>query len=349
MDKNAKIYVAGHRGMVGSALCQQLDKAGYHNRIVRTHQELDLTRQQAVEDFFAQERPDYVFLAAARVGGILANSTYTADFIMQNILIAANVIQSSYTFGVKKLLNLGSTCIYPKLAPQPLKEESLLSGYLEPTNEAYALAKISAIKMCRYYNQQYGTNFLSVMPTNLYGCNDNYNFEGSHLLPAFIRKFHLGKLLREGDLAAVQADLQRWGTPQHASSGGTDVVEDLATIGVTDKFVTLWGSGTPFRELLYAADLAQACVFLMEKFDARHLGEFVNIGTGEDLAIREIAGQVRKIVGYEGDIFWDLSKPDGTPRKLADVTRVNALGWKAETSLSAGVALAYQDYLTHKG
>lgn len=345
MDRTASIFVAGHRGMVGSALCRRLESDGYNRVIVRRHAELDLTRQSDTEAFFERERPEYVFLSAAKVGGILANSTYTADFIYQNIMIAANVVQASHRFGVKKLLNLGSTCIYPKLAPQPLKEESLLSGYLEPTNEAYAVAKISAIKLCRYFNAQHGTNFMSVMPTNLYGTNDNYNFEGSHLLPAFIRKFHLAKLLRNGELAAIRADLSRRGTPAAYKGPADDIPAMLRTVGITADSLTLWGSGAPYRELLYADDLADACVFLMQRYDAAQVGEFVNIGTGQDQQIRAIAELVRETVGFAGEIRWDVSKPDGTPKKLSDVTRLKALGWQAKTSLREGIALAYQDYL----
>ena len=345
MDKNSKIFIAGHRGMVGSAIHRRLSACGYTHVIVRTHKELDLTRQKDTEDFFDREKPACVFLTAARVGGILANSTYTADFIYQNIMIAANVVHASYKSGVKKLLNLGSTCIYPKLAPQPLKEESLLAGYLEPTNEAYAIAKISAIKLCRYYNEQYRTNFMSVMPTNLYGINDNYSLEGAHLLPAFIRKFHLAKLLRKNDLGAIKDDLRRRGAPAAFKGPADDVTGALACVGVTAESLTLWGSGTPYRELLYADDLAEACVFLMERYDAVRIGEFVNLGTGEDMQIRDIAGLVRDVVGFEGEVRWDASKPDGTPKKLADVSRVNALGWKARTALRDGIMLAYKDYL----
>jgi GDP-L-fucose synthase len=345
MDRTARIFVAGHRGMVGEAICRKLEAEGYRNMVVRTHRELDLTRQGDTEAFFDTERPDYVFLAAARVGGILANSTYTADFIYRNIMIAANVIEASRKFGVKKLLNLGSTCIYPKFAPQPLREESLLSGTLEPTNEAYAVAKISAIKLCRYFNEQYGTNFMSVMPTNLYGINDNYSFEGSHLLPAFIRKFHLAALIGAGKIDAIREDLKRRGAPASFKGPADDIPAMLESVGITRNSLTLWGSGAPYRELLYADDLADACVMLMQRYDARQIGEFVNIGTGQDQQIREIAHLVRETVGFSGEILWDTSKPDGTPKKLSDVSRVSALGWKAKTGLREGIALAYRDYL----
>jgi GDP-L-fucose synthase len=308
MDKNAKIYIAGHRGLVGSALLRKLTSEGYKNLIVRTSQELDLRRQSEVEAFFEKERPEYVLLAAAKVGGILANNTYKAEFIYDNIMIASNVIHASFKAGVKKLLNLGSSCIYPKLAPQPMKEEYLLTGLLEPTNEPYAIAKIAAIKLCRYYHEQYGTNYISVMPTNVYGPGDNFNLETSHVLPALIRKFH-------------EATVQ--GRPS----------------------VTIWGSGSPFREFLYVDDLADACVFLMERYGFREVGEFINIGTGQDLTIRELALLVKRIVGYHGEIEYDQSKPDGTPKKLLDVSRMAELGWKAKTSLDDGIKKSYEFYI----
>jgi GDP-L-fucose synthase len=308
MDKNAKIYIAGHRGLVGSALLRKLTSEGYKNLIVRTSQELDLRRQSEVEALFEKERPEYVLLAAAKVGGILANNTYKAEFIYDNIMIASNVIHASFKAGVKKLLNLGSSCIYPKLAPQPMKEEYLLTGLLEPTNEPYAIAKIAAIKLCRYYHEQYGTNYISVMPTNVYGPGDNFNLETSHVLPALIRKFH-------------EATVQ--GRPS----------------------VTIWGSGSPFREFLYVDDLADACVFLMERYGFREVGEFINIGTGQDLTIRELALLVKRIVGYHGEIEYDRSKPDGTPKKLLDVSRMAELGWKAKTSLDDGIKKSYEFYI----
>jgi len=300
MNKDAKIYIAGHRGLVGSALVRKLTDAGYSNIVWRTSKELDLRRQSDVETFFEREKPEYVFLAAAKVGGILANNTYKAEFIFDNIMIASNVIHTAYKFGVKKLLNLGSSCIYPKFAPQPMKEEYLLTGLLESTNEPYAIAKISAIKLCRYYNEQYGTNFVSVMPTNLYGPNDNFDLETAHVLPALIRKYHEAKISHQ-------------------------------------KSVTLWGSGKPYREFLYVDDLADACIFIMGKYNFNDIGEFVNIGTGKDLTIKELAELVKRIVGYEGDILQDLTKPDGTPKKLLDVSRIRALGWSAKTSLEVGI------------
>ncbi len=308
MDENARIYVAGHTGLVGSAMVRRLRAEGCTNIITASHAKLDLTRQADVESFFAGQRPEYVFLCAARVGGILANSTYPAQFIYDNIMIASNVIHASYRFGVKKLLNLGSSCIYPKLAPQPLREDALLTGPLEPTNEAYAVAKIAAIKLCRYYNDQYGTDFMSVMPTNLYGPGDNFDLASSHVLPALIRRFHEAK-----------------------ETGARSVV--------------LWGTGTPRREFLHADDLARACVHLMKHHSARDIGEFVNIGTGTDVTIAELARIVARIVGYEGALEWDTAKPDGTPRKLLDVSRIRSLGWEPAIGLEEGIADTYRWFL----
>lgn len=307
MNKEAKIYVAGHRGLVGSALVRKLQEQGYRNLALRTSSELDLRRQADVEAFFTGEHPEYVFLAAAKVGGILANNTYKADFIYENIMIASNIINSAYRCGVTKLLNLGSSCIYPKFAPQPMKEEYILTGSLEPTNEAYAIAKIAAIKLCRYYNEQYGTNFISVMPTNLYGPNDNFDFESSHVLPALLRKFHEAK----------QKNMPS---------------------------VSLWGSGEPFREFLYVDDLADACLFLMKEYDFRKIGEFVNVGTGEDVTIKDLAELIRETVGFPGSIVHDLSKPDGTPKKLLDISKMKQLGWRPQTSLKNGIRLTYEWY-----
>jgi GDP-L-fucose synthase len=307
MEKGQKkIFLSGHRGLVGGAIERRLRAVGFQNLVVRTHKELDLTRQTDVEAFFEAERPDWVFLAAAKVGGIGANSACPADFIYQNLAIALNMIHASYKYGVKKLLNLGSSCIYPKLAPQPLKEEYLLSGPLETTNEAYAVAKIAAVKLCRYYNEQYGTDFLSLMPTNLYGPGDNYDLENSHVLPALIRKFHEAKI-----------------------SGGP---------------VRLWGDGSPFREFLYVDDLADAALFLMENYSAADIGEIVNVGTGKDLSIKNLAVLVAEIIGYEGEILWDTSKPNGTPRKFLDSTKITSLGWKPKTDLETGIRLAYEDF-----
>ena len=303
MNKQDKIYIAGHRGMVGSAILRNLEAAGYTNFVLRTSSELDLRNQQAVADFFAAEKPDYVFLAAAKVGGIIANNTYRADFIYENMMIQSNVIHQAYVHQVKKLLFLGSSCIYPKMAPQPLKEEYLLTGLLEPTNEPYAIAKIAGIKMCDAYRSQYGCNFISVMPTNLYGPNDNYDLNNSHVLPALLRKFITAK-----------------------NSGAPSV--------------NMWGTGSPKREFLHADDLAAACVYLMQTYDAEGL---VNIGVGEDISILELAQLVQKIVGYEGTIQTDPSKPDGTPRKLMDVSKLAALGWKAQISLEEGIQRVYEE------
>ena len=305
MEKESKIYVAGHRGLVGSAILHNLQAEGYNNLVIRTHRELDLCNQEEVRAFFEKERPEYVFLAAAKVGGILANSTYPADFIYNNLAIQIYAIHNAYLYGVKKLLFLGSSCIYPKFAPQPMKEEYLLTGILEPTNESYAIAKISGIKMCQAYNRQYGTNFISVMPTNLYGPGDNFDLETSHVLSALIRKFHEAKLS---------------GQP-----------------------VTVWGTGTPRREFLYVNDLAEACIFLMNCYDGE---DIINIGTGLDISIKELAGFISEVIGYRGEIIFDTGKPDGMQRKLLDVTRINSLGWKAKTDLREGIEKTYKWYLS---
>ena len=308
MDKQAKIYIAGHRGMVGSAIYRKLEKEGYNNIIVRPSSELDLRNQQQVTDFFLQEKPEYVFLAAAKVGGIIANDIYRADFIYENLQIQNNIIHNSYRNKIKKLLFLGSSCIYPKMAPQPLKEEYLLTGLLEPTNEAYAIAKIAGIKMCDAYRTQYGCNYISVMPTNLYGYNDNYHPQNAHVLPALIRRF------------------------QEAKEQNANVV-------------TIWGSGTPKREFLFADDLAEACYYLMQNYDEPGL---INIGTGEDISIKDLALLIKKIIGYNGEIQFDATKPDGTPRKLMDVSKLHSKGWKHTIELEEGIKLAYQDFLKNK-
>lgn len=351
MDRNAKIYVAGHKGLVGSAMIRMLQSKGYVNILTRSLEDLDLKNQQAVMDFFQEERPEYVFLAAAKVGGILANSTFKAEFIYDNLVIATNVIEASYRSGVKKLLNLGSSCIFPKLAEQPLKESSLLTGLLEPTNEPYAIAKIAAIKLCRYYNEQYGTNFISVMPTNLYGPGDNFDLQTSHVLPALIRKFHLARLLTGRKFAEIRDDIRKrpigFGLTldRYASDAQAELV--LASIGIKPNAVTLWGTGSPFREFLFVNDLAEACVFLMETYDAKNIGEFVNIGFGTDVTIRELASTVSSVVGFPGEILFDSSKPDGTPRKLLDSGRINELGWRPKTSLAVGIRLGYEWYLSN--
>ncbi|WP_439699150.1 GDP-L-fucose synthase family protein [Mucilaginibacter sp. AW1-7] len=306
MEKEAKIYIAGHRGMVGSAIHRKLLKEGFTNFITRTSDILDLRNQQQVADFFAQQKPDYVFLAAAKVGGIIANNTYRAEFLYDNLQIQNNIIHNSYLNGVKKLMFLGSSCIYPKMAAQPLKEEYLLTGLLESTNEPYAIAKIAGIKMCDAYRAQYGCNFISVMPTNLYGYNDNYHPQNSHVLPALIRRFHEAKV-------------------ENAPS------------------VTIWGTGSPKREFLFADDLAEACYYLMQNYNEEGL---VNIGTGEDIAIKDLALLIKEVVGYQGDIDFDVTKPDGTPRKLMDVTKLHSQGWKHTIELNEGIKLAYNDFLT---
>lgn len=306
MEKEAKIYVAGHRGMVGSAIVRELEKLGYQNIVTRTSAELDLRNQSAVDAFYQTEKPDYVFVAAAKVGGILANNTYRAEFLYDNLCIQNNLIHGAYVHNVKKLLFLGSSCIYPKLAPQPLKEEYLLSGFLEPTNEPYAIAKITGIKMCEAYRDQYGCNFISAMPTNMYGPNDNYHPENSHVLPALIRKFHEAKV---GNAAQV----------------------------------TVWGDGSPMREFLYADDLANALVYLMLNYNEK---EFVNVGYGSDITIGDLAKTIAEIVGFNGEIVFDASKPNGTPKKLMDSSRLFATGWQPQTHLQAGIKLAYDDFLS---
>lgn len=305
MQKESKIYVAGHRGMVGSAIVRKLKAEGYENIITRSSKELDLRNQLAVSNFFAEEKPEYVFLAAAKVGGIVANNTYRAEFLYDNLQLQNNVIHYSYVNGVKKLMFLGSSCIYPKLAQQPLKEDYLLTGILEPTNEPYAIAKIAGIKMCESYRAQYGCNFISVMPTNLYGYNDNYHPQNSHVLPALIRKFHEAK------------------------------VENKAE-------VEIWGTGSPLREFLFSDDLADACFFLMQNYDE---AQFINIGVGHDISIKDLALLVKRIVGYEGELTFNTSKPDGTPRKLMDVSKLHSLGWKHKIELAEGIELAYEDFL----
>ncbi|KAB2836629.1 MAG: GDP-L-fucose synthase [Candidatus Brocadia sp.] len=356
MDLRDRIYVAGHRGLVGSALVSKLQNFGFTNIIIRTHKELDLTRQSEVETFFKGEKPEFVFLAAAKVGGILANSTYKAEFIYQNIMIATNIIHASYKYGVRKLLNLGSSCIYPKFAPQPMREEFLLMGSLEPTNEPYAIAKISAIKLCRFFNEQYGTNFLSVMPTNLYGINDNFDLKTSHVLPALIRKMHLGKCLQKGDFQSIRIDLQKRPISNHDVTSMLDeeIINLLSQFGIKYNFskiiqhsatVVIWGTGSPYREFLHVDDLADACIFLMEKYNAQEIGEFVNIGTGEDNQIKDLANMIKEIVNYQGKINWDTTKPDGMPKKLLDISKMKALGWRPKITLKDGIKRVYAWYL----
>jgi len=355
MNKKDKIYVAGHTGLVGSAILRKLKKEGYENIVVRTIEELDLRRQEDVEEFFETERPDYVFLAAAKVGGILANNTYKAEFIYDNMAIALNVIHASYKFGVKKLLNLGSSCIYPKNCPQPMKEEYLLTGSLEPTNEPYAIAKISAIKLCRYYNEQYGTNFISVMPTNLYGPNDNFNLETAHVLPALIRKFHLAKLLGQGDFEGIREDIRRcpigFGLEKEINMGKNSAVEGaLNKVGISRGKVTVWGTGNVYREFLYVDDLADACAFLMDGVSARDLVRlcsdyFLNIGSGSDIKLSDLFPLIKTVVGFSGEIEHDLLKPDGVYRKLLDIKKIAHLGWQPRSTMSKGIQETYHDYL----
>lgn len=310
MYKNIKLYIAGHRGLVGSAIKRELERKGYTNIIVRTHSELDLTDSKAVAEFFDQEKPDWVIQAAAKVGGILGNNTYPVEFMLENLKIQNNIIENSYKNNVKKLLFLGSSCIYPKNAPQPMKEEYLLSNYLEQTNEGYALAKICGIKLCNYYNREYGTNYMSVMPCNLYGIGDNYHPQNAHVIPMLIRRFHEAK---EQNLPET----------------------------------TVWGTGTPRREFMFVDDLAEAVVYLMENKDAKDIGEFINIGSGYDMPISEIVELIKETVGYKGKLVYDMTKPDGTMLKLMDVSKINALGWKAKTGLKEGLKIAYQDFLSN--
>lgn len=354
MDKNLKIFIAGHGGLVGSAIKKKLEEAGYSNLVFKTSKELDLRRQDQTEAFFEKERPDWVFLCAAKVGGILANSTYKAEFIYDNLAIALNVINSSYKTGVKKLLNMGSSCIFPKLCPQPMKEEYLLSGYLEPTNEPYAIAKISAIKLCRYYNEQHGTNFISVMPTNLYGPKDNFNLETAHVLPALLRKAHLCRLLKNKDYSAIAKDLKRYpigfGLSRTIDFADDDsIVSALNKTGIFEDRLVMWGSGEVYREFLHTSDLADAALFLMERYNYPDVGEFVNIGTGEDVKLKDLALMIKEAAGFDGEIAHDVTKPDGTPRKLLDVSRMNGLGWKAGIGLEEGIRRVYESYLQIKG
>jgi len=385
IDKNSKIYVAGHHGLVGSAIWNNLRQRGYENLVGRTHQQLDLTDQVAVRQFFDQERPDAVVLAAAFVGGIMANSLYRADFIMQNMKMQCNVISESYAHGVKKLLFLGSTCIYPKNAPQPMKEDALLTSPLEYTNEEYAIAKIAGLKMCESYNLQYGTNYIAVMPTNLYGPNDNFHLENSHVMPAMMRKVYLAKLIHEADWVSIRRDLDiRPVEGFNGSSQNTDILNILAKYGIYDNKVVLWGTGKPLREFLWSEDMADASVHILlnvnfsdiigiEKYSSVHygastdgtvdrnhtagrggaipqLGEIrnchINVGTGKELTIRELSQLVAQTVGFEGTIEFDASKPDGTMRKLIDVSKLHSLGWTHKVEIEVGVQKLFQWYLT---
>jgi len=364
MEKSAKIYVAGHNGLVGSAIWRNLESKGYKNLIGKDFSELDLRNQAAVEAFFAAEKPEYVILAAAKVGGIMANNTYRGEFIYENLMVQNNVIHQAYIHGVKKLLFLGSTCIYPKECPQPMKEEYLLTGPLEPTNEPYAIAKIAGIKLCESYNLQYGTHFVSVMPTNLYGPNDNFDLEKSHVLPAVLRKIHLGKLLEEGDWEGMERDLEtkrpetrdqrseRRGNPDLSRPRDQDRVDEvLAKYGITHHAsrvtVELWGTGTPLREFMWSEDMADACVFLIEKDEGRQISDigYVNIGTGKEISIRDLAYLIKTIVGFKGEIVFNPSKPDGTMRKTTDVSKLHSLGWQHKIDIEEGVGRLYDWYL----
>ncbi|QTE21495.1 GDP-L-fucose synthase family protein [Polaribacter cellanae] len=345
MNKSDKIFLAGHRGLVGSALLKNLQGRGFKNIVTKTHKELDLTNQQATANFFAKEKPDYVFLAAAKVGGIVANNTYRADFIYHNLMIQNNVIHESYVSGVKKLLFLGSTCIYPKNATQPIKEDSLLTDVLEYTNEPYAIAKIAGIKLCESYNLQYRTNFISVMPTNLYGPNDNFDLEKSHVLPALIKKIHLAKLLEEGKKDAVVKDLGV------SNFGEAETV--LSKFGVSSENIEVWGTGNPMREFLWSEDMADACVHIMQNVDFKDLikdkkdvrNTHINIGTGNDISIKDLANLIKEIVGYKGKFVFNKDKPDGTMRKVTDVSKLEKLGWQHAVKLEKGVQMMYDWYL----
>jgi GDP-L-fucose synthase len=374
VKKDSKIYIAGHLGLVGGGIWRAFQRHGYTSLLGRSIDELDLMNQAAVEEFFAKEKPEYVVLVAAKVGGIHANNTYRGQFIYENLMIELNVIHAAYRHGVKKLLFLGSSCIYPKLAPQPIKEEALLTGPLETTNEPYAIAKIAGIRLCDAYNRQYGTNFISAMPTNMYGPGDNYHPENSHVLPAMIRKMHLARALERGDfeelarvyrreLSVVSCQLSGTSNPTTQQPSNDQLVAWLSKSGITQTTInhqlttelSLWGSGTPKREFLYSDDLAEACVFLVEKVNYQDMAftdesgtvqSHINVGSGKEATIREIAETVKEVIGFKGEIAWDVSKPDGTPRKLMDSTRVRALGWVPRIGLPEGIALAYQDFLT---
>ena len=353
MKRDSRIYLAGHNGMVGSAILRQLNAAGCTRVITRTHAQLDLTCQAEVAAFFAAEKPEYVFLAAARVGGIVANNTYPAEFIHQNLAIQTNVIHESYVNGVKKLLFLGSSCIYPRECPQPIRETYLLTGPLESTNEAYAVAKIAGIKLCQYYNRQYGTSFISAMPTNLYGPRDNYDLEGSHVLPALIRKFHLAKCAQNGDWTAIQADEKAFGQipddfKNHLAAisraAGHPHPDQIEPPDSVPPAVLLWGTGTPRREFLHVDDLARACMHLMRPGTGMPDPPLVNIGCGQDVTIKTLAEKVASIVGFSGDVIWDSTRPDGTPRKLLDISRIESLGWSPSIDLDTGIRQTYTQY-----
>jgi GDP-L-fucose synthase len=348
MNKESKIYIAGHRGMVGSAIYRKLQAEGYQNLLVRTSKELDLRNQQAVFDFFETQKPDYVFLAAAKVGGIVANNTYRADFIYENLTIESNIIHAAYLQKVQKLMFLGSSCIYPKFAPQPMKEEHLLTGILESTNEPYAIAKIAGIKLCEAYRSQYGSNFISVMPTNLYGQNDNYDFRNSHVLPALVRKFYLGACLETNNWHAIRQNLKTYliDKQDYSLASEEEIIDLLKKFGILHQnkqtSIEIWGTGSPKREFLHADDLADACYFLMQTYNE---AQFINIGTGEDLSIKDLALLVKQLTGFQGSLFFDETKPDGTPRKLMNVERLYAAGWKHKINLEEGIAKVLEEII----
>lgn len=357
MEKTSKIYVAGHRGLVGSAIWKNLTEKGYTNLVGRTHNQLDLMDASAVKSFFDEERPEYVVLAAAFVGGIMANSIYRADFIYRNLQIQQNVIGESFRHGVKKLLFLGSTCIYPREAPQPIPENALLTSPLEWTNEPYAIAKIAGLKMCESFNLQYGTNYIAVMPTNLYGPNDNFDLVSSHVLPAMIRKMHLARLLMEGKREAIRKDLAARPVGDVNATTSDEVIDaTLSTYGITTDTLKLWGSGKPIREFLWSEDMADASVFVMENIDFDRLRGsdkevrncHINIGSGREVTIAQVADMVKTAVGYKGEILWDTTKPDGTMRKLTDVSKLHSLGWRHKMELEDGIATLYEWYVSHQ-
>lgn len=357
MEKTSKIYVAGHRGLVGSAIWKNLTEKGYTNLVGRTHNQLDLMDASAVKRFFDEERPEYVVLAAAFVGGIMANSIYRADFIYRNLQIQQNVIGESFRHGVKKLLFLGSTCIYPREAPQPIPENALLTSPLEWTNEPYAIAKIAGLKICESFNLQYGTNYIAVMPTNLYGPNDNFDLVSSHVLPAMIRKMHLARLLMEGNREAIRKDLAARPIGDVNATASDEVIDaTLSTYGITTNTLKLWGSGKPIREFLWSEDMADASVFVMENIDFDRLRGsdkevrncHINIGSGREVTIAQVADMVKTAVGYKGEILWDATKPDGTMRKLTDVSKLHSLGWRHKMELEDGIATLYEWYVSHQ-
>lgn len=348
MENKSKIYIAGHRGLVGSAIYNQLESENYSNLIVSDSHSLDLRNQKMTQEFFELNKPEYVFLAAAKVGGIVANSTYKADFIYDNLMIAANVINAAKESGVIKLLNLGSSCIFPKNAPIPIKEEYLLTGELESTNEPYAIAKIAAIKLCRYFNEQYGTDFISIMPNNLYGKNDNYNFETSHVLPAIVRKIIIADLLNKGNSELLLNDFKinkiGFGLENKFNGSIDSLIKIYNSLGIFGNKITFWGSGKVYREFLYNEDLADASIFLMENYSSNEIGEFINVGFGSDITILELVNLVKSIVGFTGNIEFDTTKPDGTFRKLMDTTRINNLGWKPKIDLNTGIKIVVDNY-----